>query len=139
MLNAKNGVISEDRFKNMTIPQWIFHYHEVISFKKKEMELENQKVELTFKMYESLKNTMKDYLEMVAVFANPKAGTEWLQNKELKNSQKELTPEQFKEQWEAIKAAAPNEIVVEAKETDSGYFLPKYDKKKRFKPGIVIK
>ena len=37
MLNAKNGVITEERFQKMTTVQWLFHYKEIMKYKNKEI------------------------------------------------------------------------------------------------------
>ena len=39
VLYHKNGVITEDRFKNMNIIQWMFHYFEIVKFNRDEKKL----------------------------------------------------------------------------------------------------
>lgn len=124
VLNAKNGVITEERFKNMTLAQWLFHYAEVMSFKKKE----NKKFE-----------SLLDHLELVGSMANPEAGKALKEAKELAKAKTELNGENFHIYFQELKKTIPNKLVVKPKNRDKNVFiLPKYKGEERKQLGISI-
>lgn len=66
MLSAKHGVITEDRFRNMTDIQWYFHYKEIMKNKEEKDE-----------MFLSLLKVIK----MAGIFGNSKIDIEPILNK----------------------------------------------------------
>lgn len=68
VLNAKNGVITEERFQKMTDVQWIFHYLETVAEEKAKSKYE-------IKMMETLLSVIKNNSDMIAAYTNPKLYT----------------------------------------------------------------
>jgi len=124
VLNAKNGVITEERFKNMTLAQWIFHYAEVMTFEKKE----NKKFE-----------TLIDYLELVGTMANPQAGKVLKEMKDLAKAKEEINEDNFHIYFQELKKTIPNKLIVRPKNKDMNkYILPVYKNTEKKELGINI-
>lgn len=72
VLNAKHGVITEDRFQKMTDVQWVFHYLETVAEEKEQVTYE---INLVKALIEVIKNSS----ELIAAYVNPKVYTKMKQ------------------------------------------------------------
>lgn len=123
VLNAKRGVITEERFQKLTPLQWLFHYKEVMQGRNRDKEY-----------VESLVESLQYYLELVGTMANPAAGKELQEFKKLDKARKEIPEEEFPEIWEEIVDMIPKELLVTDTSSEENKFsLPKYNKSRELK------
>lgn len=96
VLYYKNGTLAEERFKNLTPLQWLFHYCEIMEYKNKEE-----------KLLVRLNDLILDRLETLWVTTNPKIGKELIEhiNKGTISADREIdgiTPANFPEKWQEM-------------------------------------
>ncbi len=123
VLYYKNGTLSEDRFKNLTPLQWLFHYYEIISNRNKEREFTN-----------SLVDVLLDRIETLWYVTNPKVGKELIER--LKEGTINtgrvidgISPETFPEQWEEILKTMPETIqIADSKRKSKAYQFGTFSK-----------
>jgi hypothetical protein len=132
VLNAKNGVITEERFQKMTLAQWLFHYQEVMMFKDEQV-----------KVIKVIVDRVLDQLELVGTMANPPAGKALQEAKELAKARKQLDADNFAKFFEELKTKIPNKLMIKRKDPlMHRYILPKYEgpeRKNKNQQGIVMK
>jgi len=121
VLNAKNGVITEDRFQKLTYVQWLFHYYEVTEKQRQDDEI---------------LQLLLDTIEMVGIVANPKIGKKILDEKKLRKAQQTINAENFENIFNKIKEIMPKQITIKGLKETNNFILPKYSRKKNL--GIVI-
>lgn len=121
VLNAKHGVITEERFQKMTTAQWWFHYLEVLKFQKAD---------------DARLTLLLDQMELVGTMANPKAGKKLLEIKKLRAAKEEVSEKNFAQHFEELKKSIPAELRVTRIVAKKKPLLPIY---KRPQPGIVVR
>ena len=124
VLSAKNGVITEKRFQDMTPVQWYFHYMEVLKERKRVREERDD-------LFESLVS----YLELIVMAANPEMGKALREAKELQKLKAQLPDEKLAEAYNDIMEKTPDTITVSVPKRAGDTGLPVY---KRKKPGITM-
>lgn len=102
--------MAEERFKNLKPIQWLFHYLEILKFKKQEDRLTSKALELIL-----------DRLEILWLTTDRKLGKQLLDLKEKGKIKADknidgLTPDNFPETWEHMLEHLPKNIRVEAEE-----------------------
>ena len=144
VLYHKRGLITEDRFKNLTKIQWIYHYLEI----KKMKEEENKNISSLFKI---LIDEIRENAELAGTMGNPlfdlkkyldiKKREEEQKKQKEKNKEKEKgfsMPETEEGKAKFIKKLydiIPKELIPDKKSeerlTGARFILPKYHKKKK--------
>jgi hypothetical protein len=127
VLYEKNGVITEERFQKLTPAQWVFHYREIMKFKKLER-----------KERENILDVICEYLELVGSMANPEAGKALRDVKQQKQFQQEIDPENFVEYFEELKKVVPPVIRLSNNGTKNKPFLPTFNRKKLRNLGVKM-
>lgn len=123
VLNAKHGVITEERFQKMTTVQWIFHYKEVMQGKEEQ--------ELIIKR-------LFTQLELVGTMANPPSGKALADMRKIAEERKELDADNFEVFFEDLKKRIPSGLTIKLKDAPNKFLLPKY-KREGKNLGITIK
>jgi hypothetical protein len=113
----------------MTPLQWLFHYYEIMTFKKHENELKIQEQELNARRFD----LFMDRLEVLWLTTNPHLGKELLESKnqsKIKQSEDGITPENFQEEWAKMLKVIPREIKKPSNLIQRGPSLPKFSKER---------
>lgn len=117
MLNAKNGVITEERFQKLTKAQWLFHYQEVINEKKKQVGDKADIITSVLKLFDNrvgqILDTISEGCKLAGAMANPEAGKALLEAEKLKELQADIGDEEFSDFWEEFSSRIPSALVVE--------------------------
>ncbi|MCX8074099.1 MAG: hypothetical protein N2749_00735 [Clostridia bacterium] len=74
MLYEKNGVITEERFKKMTVAQWIFHYIEIMKHKKEDISVLNDLLKYNIR-------TISEDIDLLGVVINSEGGKSMIEIK----------------------------------------------------------
>lgn len=116
MLNAKNGVITEDRFQKLSLAQWLFHYLEVIKFKSEEDKNNIGLISDLVKAYDSrmeiLLETVMESGKLAGIISNPKVGKEILDREQLEKDKLAIKDEDFDDYWEKFVQFIPKQLSV---------------------------
>ena len=134
VLNAKRGVITEDRFQKMTLQQWIFHYKEVIKYQDTENEGHLKKFEIEVKILRNEITKVCGHIELMACIINPKAGERYIEHKKLSEAKIDIKEENFAEEWQGLKEMIPQRLL--AKDPWQDKSMPLKKKEKKTKPVI---
>lgn len=114
MLNAKNGVITEDRFQKLSLAQWLFHYLEVTKFnsenKKDTVKLISDLIEVYDMRIDALNKTIFESGKLAGIISNPKVGKEILDREQLEKDKAAIKDEDFDEYWEKFSQFIPSEL-----------------------------
>lgn len=123
VLNAKNGLITEKRFQDLTDVQWIFHYKEIVRQKEEE---DKDVVDVV--------KAIKSYIDQLGVIVSPERAKKLMEAIDTKDHQAEIpNDETLPDFWDSIKENIPSSISV-PEEKDRKFFLPK----KKVKKGIRV-
>lgn len=105
VLYYKGGTLSEERFRNLTPSQWLFHYREVLKLRARELDYQD-----------GLFQTLSDRLELLWLVVNPEMGKKLIdlknQSKMNTDPEKEVTAANFSTAWADIIKTIPEEISV---------------------------
>jgi hypothetical protein len=134
VLNAKQGVITEERFQKMTTFQWIFHYKEIMKYKQAEFNNEDNKFKAECSVLKSAVTALCDQIEIMGVVINPEAGKRYMEIKQLNEAKKEIKEEDFAEEWKNLKEVIPQRLMAKTTWDDSSKVMVKKEKKR--KPSI---
>ena len=86
MLYEKNGVITEDRFKKLTVVQWIFHYLEVMKNKKEDNKIG---LEIMDAVIKANIRTITEDLELLGLVVDKDRGVQVMEIKQKAREQSE--------------------------------------------------
>lgn len=136
VLYYKNGTLSEERFKNLTPLQWLFHYYEINLYRNKELEFVNNIVDIVL-----------DRIETLWYVVNPSVGKELIERLKEGTIKTDkdidgISPETFAEQWAEILNNIPAalEIPVEVdRRNKKAYQFPTFSKDQLRKKALGIK
>lgn len=116
MLNAKNGVITEERFQRLTKVQWLFHYLEVTKFRK---ENNKDQIDLIVSLVDILDERLKVLLDVITesgklagIISNPKMGKEIIERERLEQDKAAIKDEDFAEWWQEYSKFLPKDLKV---------------------------
>jgi hypothetical protein len=113
--------LADERFKNLTPLQWLFHYVEIRKFKAQEGIIRNKLLELIL-----------DRMELLWVTTNPKLGLDLLEKSKAGkintvDAENDITPENFKEKWEELRSKLPEVIRIPQLERKK-YIFPTFNR-----------
>ncbi len=135
VLYYKNGTLSEERFKNLTPLQWLFHYYEVTSHKEEEVKFINNIVDVVL-----------DRLETLWYVVNPRIGKELIERLKEGTIKTDkyidgISPATFADQWKEILNNIPAtlEIPVNAdRRNKKAHQFPTFSKEQLRKKALGI-
>jgi len=146
VLYEKNGVITEERFKRMTLIQWIFHYLEIMKNKREDNKNSFDMLEDVLK---SNLRTISGDLELLGVVMNAERGIQMIDIKQKVKDKSEREANNIKngenntplatEDEELMKFfnAQPETREAAKSQLDVGkFFLPTVDIKKKMTLGF---
>ena len=117
MLNAKHGVITEERFQKLTKAQWLFHYQEVIRERQRQSEDKADAIISVLKLFDNrvelLLETISEGCKLAGAMSNPEAGKALLEAEKLKELKADIGDEEFSDFWEEFSERIPSALVVE--------------------------
>lgn len=117
MLNAKNGVITEERFQKLTKAQWLFHYQEVVREKRRDVEEKADVVTSLLKLFDNrvelILEAISEGCKLAGAMSNPEAGKALLEAEKLKELKADIGDEEFSDFWEDFSSRIPSALVVE--------------------------
>lgn len=107
VLYYKNGTLTEERFKNLTPLQWLFHYYEIAQHRNNEE-----------KLFVNLTELILDRLETLWYTTNPEIGSQLIErvnkgtiskdkDKDMSRDIDGITPENFLEKWNELITKIP--------------------------------
>lgn len=120
VLNAKHGVITEERFQKMTTVQWLFHFKEVMKGKEDD---------------EATLQRLFSKLEFVGTMANPSSGSKLVEMRKMEAEREEIDGDNFEVFFEDLKTKIPGALTIKLKDEPNKFILPKFNKNL----GITIK
>ena len=125
VLYHKGGVVTEERFKNLTHLQWLYHYKEIRKYKDAEFEKDKTILEILIKKLE-------ENAELSGLLTFEKVAKEYLDKKQSdkKPEISESEEEDFKEFMKTLKP-----LIAEIPDEDK-YILPKYNKSQGIVKGV---
>lgn len=134
VLYYKNGTLSEERFKNLTPLQWLFHYYEIVSVRNKEREFTNNIVDVIL-----------DRIETLWYVTDPKRGRELIER--LKEGTIDtgrvidgISPSTFPEQWQEMLKTMPKTIQIpESRRKSKAYQFGTFSKEQLRKKAMGFK
>lgn len=116
MLNAKNGVITEERFQRLTEVQWLFHYMEVTKFRGYD---NKDKIDFTISLLDILDERLKVLLDTImesnklaGMISNPKMGKEIIERERLEKDRALIKDDDFAAWWEDYSQFLPDDLEV---------------------------
>lgn len=112
---SSGGHAFEDRFLNLSELQLVILYNDISREEEKE---KTEKMELVKMMNELWSNKFNGLFEVLRFFVNPQMYKAVKEMEEIKHLEKEVSVENFSEEWEKMMEMIPTEYIVDDRPVD---------------------